>query len=133
LPEDNLVDLAELLKDIYGRRYAPHHRLTNIVQKNAYSAVDFLTGPEEAACFDAREYYRLSRSTLKKAEVIAHLAEDAYEGRLQTDTKWRDIYGMYPSALFELATGMLYGLVVLVVCPVGAAAVTFLTAARHGL
>ena len=99
--ETDLVDLPRLLYAIYGPRYARHPRLQYLVEKNRISAKDFLPGSEEAAAFKRGEYVKLHFSTLRKVDIIATIAQRAYDGSLRTDATWKDIYGFYPQAISE--------------------------------
>jgi hypothetical protein len=99
--ESNLVDLARLLYDIYGPKYAHHPRLQNLVEKNRIGAKDFLSGAEEAAAFERGEYVKLHFSTLRKVDILATIARLADEGLLKTDATWQDTYGLYPQAMSE--------------------------------
>lgn len=96
--EDHLADLAALLIDIYGTAYASHPRLKSLVDLNKMSRKDFLNGAEEACAFDDGDYVKLHLSTLRKVDILAHIAEHANDGTLVTQARWRDIYGGYPGA-----------------------------------
>lgn len=100
--EDKRVDLAHLLKAIYGDHYAEHPRLQSIMKMNSISDMDFLSGEDEASAFEAKEYVRLHQSTLRKVSVIASVAQHAYDGTLKTKSSIRDKYRDYPQALVEL-------------------------------
>lgn len=102
LHDSKLVDLAHLLIAIYGTRYVGHPRLQKLLELNKISMKDFLTGAEEAEAFEQKDYVKLHQSTLRKADMIASIAERTSEGRLQTHATFRDIYGSYPAALGEI-------------------------------
>jgi hypothetical protein len=99
--EKRLVNLAELLVDIYGDKYIDHQRLPSLVKKNEITHTDFLPGKEEAKAFENKEYVKLHRSTLRKIEVLTKVARKAEEGTLRTNSTWQDIYGFYPQAIGE--------------------------------
>jgi hypothetical protein len=99
--EAQLVDLSHVLIQIYGVQYIGHPRLPNLVDLNHISRKEFLTGAEEARAFEAREYVKLHQSTLRKADILATIAERAAEGRLKTRVNWKDTYRDYPEALGE--------------------------------
>lgn len=101
IPEERLYDLARLLHDIYGEGYAPHPRLTTLVEKNRISDKDFLPGAEEAAAFERKEYVKLHFSTLRKVDILASIINKVDQGTLKTGTSWRQLYGLYPRALIE--------------------------------
>jgi hypothetical protein len=100
--EDKKFDLARALVAIYGRGYVGHGkagRFLGICELNKITHKDVLTGPEEAAAFEAKEYVRLHQSTLRKVDMMANVFERAEDGSLKTEAKWREIYGLYPRAL----------------------------------
>lgn len=86
-------DLSRLLIDIYGVGYTPHPRLEAIMAQNDIKPLDFMTGKEEAAAFDNGDYVGLHRSTLRKVDVIANLAERAHRRHLKTRTTWWEMRG----------------------------------------
>lgn len=101
IPEPNCVDLSDLLSDIYGPNYIEQPRLSSVVKKNQISDKDFLPGKDEAIAFENREYFKMHLSTLRKVHILALIAKLAEEGRLKTNSSWRDIYGMNPESIGE--------------------------------
>ncbi|MBX2996968.1 MAG: hypothetical protein KF893_00550 [Caldilineaceae bacterium] len=101
IPDNNKVDLSSLLVDIYGPYYIGQPRLASLIGKNRINDKDFLAGAEEAVAFERHEYFKMHLSTLRKVQVIAQIAELAYEGRLKTDMSLTDIYGLNPEAVGE--------------------------------
>ena len=101
IPEENLINLADLLPDIYGENYIGHRHPEQLTNKNQITRKDFLTGGQEADAFENKEYVKLHQSTLRKVDVIAKIAERANYGTLKTDAKLRDIYGGYGPAAAE--------------------------------
>lgn len=99
--EGNKADLSRLLSNIYGRHYIDHPHLQKLVEKNKISDQDFLPGADEAAAFKNREYVKLHFSTLRKVYALANIVQRADEGSLETDSTWRDSYGIYPQAVGE--------------------------------
>lgn len=100
--ESKLVDLSRLLTSIYGDKYIPHARLTNLIDKNSISDKDFLAGKDEAEAFDKKQYVKLHQSTLRKVDVLSNIVELAANGSLKTNSKEKDIYGNYFVAFAEL-------------------------------
>ena len=49
---------------------------------------DFLTGKEEAAAFEKKEFVRLHQSTLRKVDILANLAGRAHADDLKTLSSW---------------------------------------------
>lgn len=52
VPEDKRVDLSRMFVSLYGVGYIGHPRLENLMEKNAITAKDFLTGKQEADAFE---------------------------------------------------------------------------------
>ena len=100
--ESQLCDLARLLVGVYGVAYAGHPRLTRLVEKNTISNRDFLTGEDEAAAFERREYAKLHQSTLRKVDILANIIERAADGSLRTNATFHEIYGGYFPAAIEI-------------------------------
>lgn len=93
IDEQNKYDLARLLIDIYGVGYTGHPRLQSILEKNHMQGPHFLTGAEEAAAFENRDYVSLHQSTLRKVDVIANIAGRAHDRRLKVNTTWWEMHG----------------------------------------
>lgn len=104
LDEDRKFDLARILGDIYGKHYIEHPRQESLARKNGISMVAYLTGAEEAAAFEAREFVKLHQSTLRKVNVITSIFERTLQGNLETNARWYQIYGFHPKALLEIIT-----------------------------
>lgn len=86
LDEDRLLDLNKLLIEYYGTNYASHPRLQKLMEINNISNMNFLTGKEEAECFDRCEYIKLHLSTLKKVDVLYNILNRQVNGTLKTNT-----------------------------------------------
>jgi hypothetical protein len=102
LDEDKLVNLSKLLVHIYGENYVGHPHLPSLVDKNEIANKDFLNGKDEAHAFIDKQYVRLHQSTLRKVAVLANIAEKTFDGSLKTDATWKNVYGGYSSAFFEI-------------------------------
>lgn len=70
-----------------------HSRLEKLLDKNRITKNGFLTGKEEADAFDNKNYVALHQSTLRKADVLANVAERANDGTLKTNAGWWDVHG----------------------------------------
>lgn len=101
--DENKIDLARLLVNIYGLKYIGHPRLEKLVERNRITKKDFLAGAEEGIAFENKEYVKLHQSTLRKVDIINAILERVAEGSLKTNAKITDIYGLNPQGLFELA------------------------------
>ena len=91
--DNNKIDLARLLIDIYGSRYIGHPRLETLLDKNDISRLDFMTGAQEAKAFESKEFVALHRSTLRKVDVLASIAGRAHDRSLKTNTSWWEMHG----------------------------------------
>jgi hypothetical protein len=103
IKDENKFDLARLLIDKYGKGYSSHPRLPSILEMNKISSKHWLNGDEEAKAFDDKEYVKLHQSTLAKVDVMENILKMTAEEDLKTKSKLRDIYGINPQGLFELA------------------------------
>ncbi len=103
IAEDRKCDLARALVDLYGVAYIGHPRLENLVKKNKITDRDFLTGAQEAAAFDSKEFVKLHQSTLRKVDILANIFERASNRSLKTNSTWSEQYGFTPAVLAEWA------------------------------
>lgn len=102
IDDNRKFDLSRLLIDVYGRQYIGHPRLQQLVEKNQITALDFLSGEEEAKAFQNQEFVKLHRSTLRKVDTIASIFERTVDRTLKTNAGVRDIYGLHPASLAEM-------------------------------
>lgn len=79
---------------MYGVGYIGHPRLETLLKRNNISALGFLNGKEEAKAFEQKRYADLHRSTLRKVDVIAIIAQLAYDGDLKTNASWIEEHGI---------------------------------------
>lgn len=93
IADDHKLDLARLLIALYGGGYIGHPRLERLVEKNGITRMAFMTGAEEAAAFEARNYVGLHQSTLRKVDIIANIADRAHDGTLKTNVSWWELHG----------------------------------------
>ena len=100
--ESNLVNLSQLLMDIYSINYIQHQRLPSLVYKNNLKYKDFLTGEEEAKAFEKKDYIRLHQSTLRKVKILSNFAKMTDKGTLLTNTTLISNFRNYPAAFGEL-------------------------------
>jgi hypothetical protein len=101
IPDQNKVDLARLLVDLYGVRYIGHPRLERLVEKNEITKLGFLSGKEEASAFDHKDYVKLHQSTLRKVDIIGGLVERATDRTLKTNARWHEIYGLDIAGIYQ--------------------------------
>lgn len=88
IPEAQRYDLARILQDMYGNEYIEKPKLQNLAKKNGFSMLDFLAGAQEPERFKQKNYVALHRSTLRKVDMIADVAERAYRSTLKTNASW---------------------------------------------
>ncbi|MEO7994023.1 MAG: hypothetical protein ABI743_06450 [bacterium] len=93
IPEEKRIDLANLLKQVYGANYAPSPRLESIMNLNGISNRSFVPGSEEPKLFNEGNFMQIHQSTLRKVEVIKQILLRTWEGTLKTNAGWRDMYG----------------------------------------
>jgi hypothetical protein len=93
IADDHKFDLAPLLIDCYGIGYIGHPRLQRLIERNNITRMAFMSGAEEAAAFEARNYVGLHQSTLRKVDVIANIAERAHRRTLKTNATWWELHG----------------------------------------
>jgi hypothetical protein len=93
IDDNRKFDLSRLLIDIYGVDYIGHPRLGKLLAKNDIKPRDFMTGEQEATAFENQNYVGLHQSTLRKVDVIANIAERAYNRQLKTNTTWWEMHG----------------------------------------
>ena len=102
--------------DKYGKGYSSHPRLPSILEMNKISSKHWLNGDEEAKAFDEKEYVKLHQSTLAKVDVFENILKLTAEESLKTKAKLKDIYGISPQGLFELAKdNWIYSLILIVI------------------
>lgn len=104
IPGVQLFDMAACLVDIYGPSYIPNPRMQRIMEFNQISSRHFLSGAEEANAFTKGDYVKLHQSTLKKVDIISHLAERQWNGTLRTKAGRVEQYGNSVVGLVELVT-----------------------------
>ncbi|MEQ1772347.1 MAG: hypothetical protein ABL891_01075 [Burkholderiales bacterium] len=101
VPEANRYDLSRLLVSIYGTGYVGHPRLEKLMTLNHVTPRDFLTGAQEAAAFEEKQFVKLHQSTLRKVDVLANLAGRAHAGDLKTLASWWEVNGRSIKAIGE--------------------------------
>jgi hypothetical protein len=93
----NKVDLPEVFGKLFTYGYEtnePNGQLLNLAKRNNISTRDALTGAEEAAAFDNRDYLKLHMSTLRKIEIIDRLLATYQYGKLKHNARLSNIYDL---------------------------------------
>ncbi|TDV60277.1 hypothetical protein [Pseudomonas sp. LP_7_YM] len=108
LQDDKKVDLARVLVDLFGKKYAPHEdskgrsgRIMSLAELNKVTDKDALSGKEEAAAFVTGDFLKMHRSTLRKLDMFANFFERTHKGDLVTKASWLDRVGVHPVAVIE--------------------------------
>lgn len=84
LDESCLIDMHASLVKEFGRRFASKPQLLSLAEMNGLSLAEVMTGDAELEALQRGDYQVVSRSTAKKAELIAQILELYAEGRLVT-------------------------------------------------
>ena len=92
-----------MLIDLFSVHYINHPRMINIIKYNHISTIDLLTGKEEADAFNAGEYMKLHKSTLRKIDCFESLLTRVEEGKFKNMSSAIQKYGVTPKALMDLA------------------------------
>lgn len=93
LSDSNQVNIATLLKKLYGPDYIGNPRMVKIMEKNDITPKNFMSGKEEATAFENERFYDLSMSTISKVMMFSHLIDLAIDNTLKTDTSAWTLYG----------------------------------------
>ena len=82
LPDSQKWDLANIMWDFLGPRFAEKPLLHGLLLQNDMSPKNFLIGKDEADAFTAGEYVKLHQSTLSKVDAFAHIIRAAKDDAL---------------------------------------------------
>ena len=91
LPEASRIDLANLLKDLYGNDYADGPLFESLARMNAIASQGMLAGKEEAEAFERGEYAAVRRSTLAKVSLMYEVLRQAHDRTLKTRASWWEL------------------------------------------
>jgi hypothetical protein len=84
IPVEVRLNLNDILRERYGRDYAEHPQLKNLMLLQGDLPKGFLEGKEEAECFSKREFIRMNESTNTKVHFFRHIIDLAVRGKLKT-------------------------------------------------
>ena len=101
LEDSRKIDFAHLLINLYGDNYIEHPRMQNLCEYNQISNRAFLTGADEAAAFEHKEYIKLHQSTLAKVEMYSKLLDKTVNHSLKVQSKWFEVYGLSIQGIYE--------------------------------
>ncbi len=91
VPRTRLVDLDDLVGEIYGKGYADHPRLTSIAALNEYQSPNMLSGKDEAERLSTKSFNEIRRSVSEKAKLIAFILKRVIAGTLETKNGGRRV------------------------------------------
>lgn len=104
VPDTNKFDLARLLDDLYGAHYVEHPKMKKIMQLNAITDKDFMSGKDEAAAFKNKDFSKVYLSTLRKVQVFSKILELTAYKSLKTKSSIKEQYGLSLQGLYEYCT-----------------------------
>jgi hypothetical protein len=85
-PADRCHDIEALVADRYGRNYASHPRLPNLLIRNAIATKHARWGAEEPGLVSKGDLMAVQQSATEKVRVLSEVFLLLINGRLQTDT-----------------------------------------------
>lgn len=100
ITDDKKIDLALLLKNLYGQNYIKDPKMLNILEKNNIFPKNFLSGEEESTAFNSKDFYKLSMSTSSKVRAFSNIIDLAIDNDLKTNTPKMKLYGTGIKARF---------------------------------
>ncbi|KIX19731.1 hypothetical protein SY27_16855 [Flavobacterium sp. 316] len=97
IADDFKYDFPIILGHIYTYGYEknqPKGRFLNLAERNFITTQNAMTGADEAAAFDNKEYLKLHMSTLKKVDILASIIHRVENDELKVNIKRKYIYGL---------------------------------------
>jgi hypothetical protein len=84
IPVEVRINLSDVLKNRYGADYAPHPQMPKLMALNGGPPQGVMSGKEEAAAFETRDFIRMNASTIAKVGWFSHVLTLARQGQLKT-------------------------------------------------
>ncbi|MGY1846162.1 PD-(D/E)XK nuclease domain-containing protein [Blastococcus sp. SYSU DS1021] len=84
-PADRRYDLDAIVADRYGRDYAPHPRLPNLIARNGLATRNARWAADEPALATQGQHLAIQQSATEKVRLLAELLDRLLQGRLQTE------------------------------------------------
>ena len=84
---EQVTDLDEVFTKKYGRGYVGDPKLRKLAEINNITLQYFVDGKEEIRLFYEKEYKKIENSTNRKVSVIADYLNDAFNDRLNIQSK----------------------------------------------
>jgi hypothetical protein len=88
---DRRHDLPNLISERYGHNYAPHPRLSNLIQMNGISSYRARWGTDEPDLAERKEYTAIQQSVTEKVYLLARIFDLFVDGQLQTENSTGEI------------------------------------------
>lgn len=98
IPVERRINLNDILSDRYGSDYAPHPKLTGLMELNGGLHRHFLSGEQEVQAFKNDEFIRMHNSTLCKVGFFHQVIKKMRTGKLKTQASG---LGVMLDRLFE--------------------------------
>ncbi|WP_424685113.1 hypothetical protein [Enterococcus sp.] len=93
IQDSKQINIAALLKDVYGPEYIADPKMQTLMEKNNLTPKHFLNGKDESEAFTNAEYYELSLSTSGKVRMFSQMVNLAVDNNLKVDTPKKQLYG----------------------------------------
>lgn len=97
IPDINKIDLPEVFGKLFTYGFEanePQGQLLNLANRNKVTVRDALSGKDEAAAFENKEYLKLHMSTLRKVEIIDRLLTAYQSDKLIHNARIFDVYDL---------------------------------------
>ncbi|MCE8532995.1 hypothetical protein KBY24_06335 [Ruegeria pomeroyi] len=107
IPVERRINLNDMIAQRYGKDYAKHPKLPNLMDLNGGKHRDFLSGDEEVAAFKASEFMRMHKSTLCKVGFFQSTLQKLKNGKLKTSSRG---WGILLDRVFESRLAKALGL-----------------------
>ncbi len=101
IDDERKFDLPRILCDRYGKNFAPHPRLENVIKLNEITDRNFLTGKEESEAFMSGDYLKLHQSTLRKVDIFESILSQIEENDFKVSSSIMDIYGLSANGIIR--------------------------------
>jgi hypothetical protein len=93
LPDSNQINIATLLRKLYGPNYISDPKMVSLMQLNNLHPKNFMSGEKEAEVFKEGNFYELSMSTAGKVRMFSQIIDLAIDNTLKTNTSTWSLYG----------------------------------------
>ena len=84
LPDENRICLPTLITAVYGRNYAEHPKMYNLMELNGGKHRHILNGQDEVNAFDHKQFFIMHQSTMAKVYFFKSVLEKLMRGKLVT-------------------------------------------------